>query len=78
MLGCGTKVRFVCCKELKHSAQHGRIGKARAQGISIQSGQRQQPLGPWRIGQHPDERAQRQGKGVDGGLGFAKNCGPLQ
>jgi two-component system, cell cycle response regulator DivK len=76
MLGCGTKVRFVGCKELKHGAQHGRIGQARTQGIGIQSGQRQQSLGARAIGQHPDQCAQRQGKGVGGGLGFAKNCRP--
>jgi hypothetical protein len=74
MLGCRTKVRFVRREELKYCAKHRRIGKARAQGIGIQAGQRQQPFGPRPIGQHPDQGAKRQGKGVGGGLGFAKNC----
>lgn len=78
MLGCGTKVRFVGRQKFQHRAQYGRIAHPGAQGIGIKPGQGQQPIGAGAIAQHPAERAKRQGKGVGGGFGFAKNCGPLQ
>lgn len=76
MIGCGTKVRFVGRQEFQHSAQYGRIAHSGAQGIGIQSGQGQQPIGAGAVAQHPAERAKRQNEGVSRGLGFTKNCGP--
>lgn len=76
MLGRGTKVRFVRAQKVEHGPQHGRIPQPGAKRIGSHPGQREQPLGPRGIGQHPAERGKRQRVGVSRGLGVTNNCEP--
>ncbi len=79
MLCRRNQVRLVAGKEFQHRAQYRRIAKTGAQGVGIEPGQRQQPVRPLSIAQHPAERAKRQGLGImGGGLGLAQQLSGLR
>ena len=57
--GCN-QIGLVRAQEVEHRAEQCRITEARAQGIGGKAGEREQSLGPRRIGEYPAERTERQ------------------
>ena len=81
-LGSADQVGFVIGKEFERRGQHGRIVQPCAQGIGIEPGQPQEPVGPVAVLQHPAERGQRQclrrkRGGVVMPVGSVRDCGGL-
>ena len=71
-------------EEIEHGVQQGGIAQPLAQPVGIKPGQRQQPLRPLIVAQHPAERGKSQRlcsrlcvlMCIGGGCSVAKNCQP--
>jgi hypothetical protein len=72
-LCAGDRVGFVLQDEIEHGGQDFGFAKAGAQFVGRDAGEREQAVGVGFIAQHPAERGQGQGLGIERIFLFAKN-----
>lgn len=64
MLGGGDQVGLVGAEVVQHGSQDRSFAEPLSQVVAGQAGEREQPVGPVVVAEHPDERAQRERLGV--------------